>query len=300
VCHPEKVRFSALPAALALALPLLADPRTQKLLDRLAEEASAFAHTAPNLISQETLRQRALKTGRQRARKSKEPDGPEAQWQTREIRSEYGFAKTGNPPAIREIRKVLSVDGKPVNEGGQALHDLVRSLQSDDDRTRRKLLEDFEKHGLIGTATDFGQLVLLFDRRSQEQYEFSFKANKLTGADWCAVFEYRQHEGPGALTVFDSKGRQRPQVAGEIWVARDNYRVLRITLVSARGQGASAVRDEAEVDYTMSPHAVVVPAAVTHREYLNGELVAENLFRYAPFQKFGASADIKFTGEPVR
>lgn len=288
------MRTAARWAVLAVTLPALADPRTQKLLNRLAEEASAFAQTAPNLISQETLQQRALggKKRRYRARGEQEPQTPG--WQTREIRSEYGFAALGDPPSIREIRKVLTVDGKAVNEGGKALEELARSLQSNDERTRKRLLEDFEKHGLVGTATDFGQLLLLFARSSQEQYEYLYKASKLVGAEWCSVFQYKQHEGAGALTVWDSKGRQQPRIEGEIWVARESYRPLKITLASTRTDGKDAVRDEAEVDYAMSTHGVVVPAAVAHREYRNGELVAENRFAYAPFQKFGASAAIKF------
>ncbi len=275
----------------------MADPRTQKLLDRLAEEASAFAQAAPNLISRETLRQKALKVGKSRFRPRVEKDALQPEWQAREIRSEYGYAAFGDPPSIREIRKVLTVDGKTVNENGQALREMVRALQSADDRTRKKLLVDFEKHGLIGTVTDFGQLILLFGRSSQEKYEFSFQAERLTGADWCEVFEYRQHDGPGALTIWDDKGQERPRVNGEIWVSRENYRVLKITLVSTRLDGEVTVRDEASVDYTMGVQGVVVPADLTHREYRNGDMVAENLFTYDPFQRFGASSDVKFSTE---
>jgi hypothetical protein len=41
----------------------------------------------------------------------------------------------------------------------------------------------------------------------------------------------------------------------------------------------------------------VVPLDLTHREFRNGELVAENLFTYDPFQRFGASSDVKFKSE---
>ncbi len=296
--HAENVRIAARLAIFSAALPLLADPRTQKLLDRLAEEASAFASTAPNLIARETLKQRAVKTGGKRRfhprvqASTGQPEGPE--WQTREIQSEYAFAALGDPPSIRELRKVLSVDGAPVSESDKALADLLRALRSNDDRTRRKLLEDFEKHGLVGAATDFGQLILLSTRSSQEQYEYTFRANKLLGADWCVVFQYKQHEGPGALTVFGAKGRQRPQISGEIWVSRQSYRPLRITLVSTRLEDTESVRDEAEVDYAMTTHGVVAPTAVNHREFRKGQLVAENHYTYTPFQKFGSSADIKF------
>jgi hypothetical protein len=294
------VRLAVFAAAWMITVPCLADPRTQKLLDRLAEEASAFEQTAPKLISEETLRQRAQKLNRKRFRPRVEinpaPTGPE--WQNREIRSEYTFAYVGNPPAIHEIRKVIGVDGKIVDSSERALRDLMRILQAGDDKSRKKLLEDFERHGLIGTATDFGQLLLLFARHSQEQYEFYLAGERLLGAEQCIVFTYKQHEGPGVLTIWDAKGRAQPQAAGEIWVARDSYRPLRITMKSVRGLGPAAVRDEAQTDYTMSSHGVLVPVTVDHREYRNGQLTAENLFTYASFRRFGASAEIKFTEIP--
>ena len=109
-----------IPAAIGVVVCALpntchAEPLTQKLLARLAEEASAFEQAAPNLITEETLQQRAIKPEKHRFRPfhpvPAAPDPPE--WQTREIRSEYAFATVGDPPAIREIRKVTSVDGKP-------------------------------------------------------------------------------------------------------------------------------------------------------------------------------------------
>ncbi len=54
------------------------------------------------------------------------------------------------------------------------------------------------------------------------------------------------------------------------------------------------MRDEAEVDYDMSPHHVLVPVAVSHHEYRDGELTAENLFTYGPFRRFGAESGITY------
>ncbi len=295
---------SALVAIIITALftaPCRADQLTQKLLDRLAEEASTFEHLAPSLISEETLRQRAQKIGKSRFRPRIESAQPVAgaELQTREIRSEYAYAMVGDPAALREIRKVLSVDGRTVNTSENAIRELLRILRANDDKSRRKGLEDFEKHGLVGTVTDFGQLLLLFTRANQQQYEFSPKGEQLLGAERCVVFSYKQHDGPGALTIWDAKARLQPMVAGEIWVARESFRIVRITMKSARGGNTgSAIREDAQVDYTMSSHGVVVPVAVAHREYRNGQLAAENLFSYEPFRRFGASADIKFIEAP--
>lgn len=291
------MRFAVVYALFA-ATVLLAEPRTQRMLERIAEEASAFEQKAPNLIAEETLRQRALKIAKKRFRAvDAQPAKPEIQ--SREIRSEYAFSSSGNPPDIREIRRVLSVDGKTVNTSENAVRDLMRSLRAHDDKSRKKLLEDFEKHGLVGTVTDFGQLLLLFTRRNQELYEFSPSGDQLLGAQRCNVFAYRQLDGPGTLTIFDEKGRVQPRTAGEIWVASDSFRVMRITMKAIRGEGKAAIRDEAEVNYTMSVHGVVTPAAVIHREYQNGQLTAENQFSYAPFRKFGSSADIQFNTTSV-
>jgi hypothetical protein len=291
------VRLRAIAVLAALALPSLADQRTQRLLERLAEEASAFEQNAPNLISEETLRQRAETLRKRRFHPHIEtgapPPGPV--WQNREIVSEYTFASVGDPPVIREIRRVLTVDGKTVNTSERAVRDLLRSLQASDDKSRKKLLEDFEKHGLIGTVTDFGQILLLFARRNQETFEFAEQGERLLGAQRCLVFAYHQHEGPGVLTIWDSKQRVQPRADGEIWVDRENFRLVRITIKSVRGTGENAVREEAQVDYDMGSHGVVVPTSVEHREYRNGRLTAENLFSYAAFRKFGASAEIKFT-----
>jgi hypothetical protein len=173
-------------------------------------------------------------------------------------------------------------------------------VQSGDDASRRRLLEEFEKHGLTGAVTDFGQILLLFERGNQERYEFLPVDERLLGAERCTVFAYRQGDGPGALTVWEDKDRLQSRVEGEIWVSTDGYRLERITLKSIRTEASGPVRDDAEVDYVMTSHGVLAPAAVTHREYRGGQLTTENLFTYTTFQRFGASAKIKFTESPER
>jgi hypothetical protein len=299
------VRPALLLMAVSLVLPVCADERTQKLLARLDSEAAAFEETAPNLMTEETLHQRVLGAadgGKHRrfrphvVRPGSQPAAPE--WHSREIQSEYAYARAGNPPAIHEIRKVLAVDGKPVPGSKDAAGELMRAIQARGDRSRRKLLEAFEKHGLVGTVTDFGQLLLLFARAHQEEYEFYPVGEKLYGAQRCMVFLYRQQEGAGALTVWDEKGRSQPRVAGEIWVSVPEYRPVKITLRATQGAGAETVREEADVDYVPSEHGVVVPATVVHREYRNSLLTTENRFSYAPFRRFASSTTLQYSTEP--
>jgi hypothetical protein len=49
----------------------------------------------------------------------------------------------------------------------------------------------------------------------------------------------------------------------------------------------------------MSPHGALLPVSTVHREVRGGQIVAENLFSYAGFKKFGASSDIKFEVDPA-
>ncbi len=278
------MRWIVVCVALTLGCPLRAESQLQKLLVRLAEEAALFEKTAPHLISEETLRQRAQKISRHRFRGSDDDVAPV--WQRREIVSEYGFAVLGEPPEIREIRKVISVDGTALPASERGLAELLRGVQAAGSPSRKRLLEDFEKYGLVGTVTDFGQLLLLFERGRQELYTFSDAGQRLLGAERCSVFTYAQLDGPGSLTIWEGKGKIQSRASGEIWLSTNGERLMRITIQALRGEGALAVRDEADVDYTRSTSGVPIPAAVTHREYRNGVLRAENLFTYAAFRRF--------------
>jgi hypothetical protein len=54
------------------------------------------------------------------------------------------------------------------------------------------------------------------------------------------------------------------------------------------------MRDEATVDYVRSPHGLVVPITITHRQHSGSSLVVENVFRYSPFRAFAAQTKIKY------
>ena len=54
------------------------------------------------------------------------------------------------------------------------------------------------------------------------------------------------------------------------------------------------VNTEGTVDYAMSAHGCILPAAVVHRELVGDKLLSENIFQYTPFRKFGAETELKF------
>ena len=53
-------------------------------------------------------------------------------------------------------------------------------------------------------------------------------------------------------------------------------------------------RHDAIVEYTSAPFGIIAPASVKHTEHFDNDLITENVFRYTPFRKFGADAEIKF------
>lgn len=288
---------------LLCAAGIHAGPLVQHMMERISEEASVFARQAPDVIGQETLRQRALKPPRRfhpRVGKAAlEP--PKQEWQTREIVSEYGFSAFSDAPGVlHEFRRVVSVDGRAIEENAKALDALAKSITSNDDSRKRHELKQFEKFGLLGAATDFGQLILMFSRDQLTKYEFNAVGERLIGAETARVFSYKQVDGSEGLTIFAGGKALHQRLEGEIWVRASDYLPLRITLVSVRGEGRSAVRDEAQVDYEMTRYGCELPVSVVHREFQSIGLVAENRFQYANFRKFGADAEINFTAEPER
>jgi hypothetical protein len=102
------------------------------------------------------------------------------------------------------------------------------------------------------------------------------------------VFSYRQLEGEG-LSVFQAGGgseARHMQISGEIWVREVNYATARITMAASQGEGATLVREEAQVDYVMSAWGTLVPRSAEHRELRAGRPVLENRFQYAAFRKW--------------
>ncbi len=290
------------PLAMALVGAAAAEPpRLDDILSRIAEEAEVFARSAPQAFAEEKLEQRArLGTPRFRPRMGDSAlKPPPVRFQTREIISEYGFAALKESPnVLHELRQVVSVDGRPVLSRERARRSLSLGIRSEDDQVKKRMLLEFEKHGLIGTVVDFGQMLLLFSKRRLSQYQFTVEGTTRIGADEVAVVGYRQVGGTQSLTVFEGREALHQLLNGRIYVRLPDLAPVRMTTSAARQKGNDTIRDEAEVDYAMSPHAVMLPVAVVHRQFWGKELMAENIFHYSAFRRFSAESEIKFTEVP--
>lgn len=278
---------------LCFALMLRADENTQKLVKRLGDEAEAFQKIAPQLVGRETLHQRALAPPRFKMRLGDAAKQPQAaDWKEHEIVSEYAFALLGRQ--IHELRQVTSVDGKQVAGEKKAQDALAKLVAANDDERKKRALQQLEKYGLQGGATDFGQLLLLFSRGNVERYEFTRAGPRLMGTVATQVFHYQQLDGPQALTVFRGNSgtagatTQRLSVQGEIWVREADGLPVRITMTATDSSADKPLREEATVDYGMSEFGALLPVETTQRELRGGEEVAENKFSYRDFHRFEA------------
>jgi hypothetical protein len=286
--------------SLLLLVPLLrADELTQKLMARVSEEAEAFQRLAPEVLGEETLHQRSMKPqGRFHPRVGTAPAPP--QWQERTIVSEYGFTAFSDPAessSLHEIRQVTAVDGKKIEDTKKAQQALAKAITATDDARKKTMLKQFEKYGLVGAVTDYGQALLLFTRRNMERYEFTNKGSTSLNGQSVRVFGYRQIDGPEAVTVIEENKNDQVKhlrIEGELWVRSDNFLPVRIVMVAIQADAPDRAREEAAIDYAMSAYGALLPVKTEHRETRFGKIDAENQFSYANFKKFGASTDIKF------
>jgi hypothetical protein len=258
-----------------------------EILARVGKEAEAFRKIAPTTLSEETLEQRSLiLTQAPEAAAIKGPIG--SNFETHEIISEYGYASpAGAPNALHEIRKTISVDGRQVTTVEKARNAMTLGLNSSEVKLKKKLLEEFEKHGLHGAATDFGQLILLFTPGHLRDYTFEIKGERQIGADRLLVVSFAQISGSGGFTMFRGNTVKRQPIGGELMVRKRDGVPMRVTMTAVSESKELTLKDESTVDYADSAWGVVLPASVVHREYLKDTLVSENTFFYTTFRKMG-------------
>ena len=257
------------------------------ILARIGQEADAFRRVAPTAFSEETLEQRTLIMNQApEAIAIKGPVG--SNYETHEVISEYGYATPPNAPnSLHEVRKVISVDAREITSVDKARHAMTLGLNSNDVKLKKRLLEDFERHGLHGAVTDFGQALLLFTTVHLRDFSFHIKGERQIGADHLLVLSYQQLAGSGGLTVFRGNTAKREPLHGDIFVRQRDSVPMRITMTAVATGKEFTIKDETTIDYADSSFGSVLPASVVHREYLKETLISENTFFYAAFRKAG-------------
>lgn len=289
-------------ALATLAVMAQTTPAADGPLQRLAEEAEVFAQSLDKIIGEETIRQKSMRRQpRFKIRvgdKAFEPEPPS--YQERELRSEFGYASIkpdeDQPGAWHEVRQVLEVDGKAVQNQEKARRKLVEGLRSGDEEVKKKLLEDLEHKGLSGSATDFSLCLLLFRARNLSNFTFTPGEKMHIGADEVQPYRFTQKQGPESFTVVHGKKMIHQVLEGEMWLRTEDGLPVKIKLQSTIPQkDRDPVIDIGEVEYTRSQHGILLPVAVTHRRTAGEFLLSENEFIYSNFKKFSSDSEIKFT-----
>jgi hypothetical protein len=250
-----------------------------QLLNRVAGQAEAFRKFAPTMLADETLNQRTRRAG------------TTGDYETHELVSVYAFGTLpAAPTVIHEIRKVVSVDGKQVTSKAKAREAMTLGLHSEDDKLKKRLLEDFEKHGLRGAVTDFGQVILLFSARHQKDFQFEQAGEQVVGVDRALVLKYKQTGGAGGVMVFRGNGAEKQALEGELLIRETDGMPLKVTMSSTLNSKDGETKDSLEVNYVDSGMGCVVPSSVQHRELFKSEVLSENSFQYGPFRKIEEGA----------
>jgi hypothetical protein len=270
------------------------------LLSRVAEEAEMLQQNAPKSLSREVLEQRALMPAtrfRPRIGKKAIAVVPPPRLLVREIISEYsvGTLKESVVQNLTELRQVISVDGRKIQSPERARHALSLGITSPDDRIRKRMLEDFARHGLVDIATDYGIFLLAFSKRGLENMNVVLAGEEQVGADAAWVLNWRQTSADAGMLEFMGSQASRLALQGRLLVRQSDGLPLRIQSWVEHPQATHKIRDEATVDYIQSAHGFLTPASVIHRHLVDGQVITENLYRYDPFKLFSADAEIKFT-----
>lgn len=269
---------------------------------RLASQAESFASSLSNLVCTESLSQKAIAySTRLKLRIGESALKPmEPKIQERLIVSELGYALKGKErPLWQEVRKVSSVDGKPVTAVKQARERLAFGLRNADDRARLKMMEEFTRYGLSGMATDYTLSLLMFGPSEIGLMQFEARPSEFSGADEVLVAAFHRLDAGAAITVYDQKQATRQPFQGLIWVRKSDLQPVRLRLVSILKQDGEVIIDEGTIEYGRSNFGSIVAQQVSYRRLVNSAVTTEILYKYTNYQKFAADADIKFSSEPL-
>jgi len=269
-------------------------------LSRLAEEAEVFHQNIPKTLTTETLEQRTLLPPSRfhpRIGRSAVQQVPQPRLRVRQIVSEYSVGALQESPShdLTEFRQVISIDGRKVQSDESARHALSIGLKDPDDRARKRMLEDFANHGLVDVATDYGLILLTFSKRGQQQILFTPAGDLQIGVDSVAVLDWQQTSSADGMLEFIGNQASRRAMRGRLMFRKSDGLPERVDAWTEHSLNGHLIRDEATVDYVLSPHGFLTPASVLHRHLVDARVITENLYRYQPFKLFGADAEIKFT-----
>ncbi len=286
-----------------LAGPVYAQIDLGRILSRVAEEAEVFRQNLPNTLTQEVLVQRTvLPPPRFRPRIGAAAlASTNLRIQAREVVSEYTVAplRKADRSDLVEWRQIVSVDGRAIQSQEAARHALSLNLKSPDERLRKRMLEEFGRYGLVDVATDYGLILLAFTKRGLAQMNTSEAGEGWIGAEQAVAIHWRQTSPEGGELAFRGKQVARTPLEGILWVRKDDGLPLRVQVWAEYPDANRTIRDEASIDYVLSPHGFLTPASVLHRHLVDGKLMTENLYRYAPFKVFSADTQLRFDDLPA-
>jgi len=254
----------------------------------------------PKTLTLETLEQRGTRPPSRFQPRLGAAAAPPARSTVRQIVSEYsvGMLKETDSEDLHEFRQVISVDGRPLQTEESARRALSLGMQSQSDRVRKRMLEQFAKHGLDDVAIDYGLILLEFTRRGWANLQFGPAGEGRVGTYAALVVGWKQLSTAGGELEFHGRRAVRQSLEGRLWMRKSDGLPLRVEAWAELQDGIHRVRDQASVEYVMSSHGFLTPVSVLHRHSVDGQVMTENLYRYEPFKMFGAEADIKFTEVP--
>lgn len=259
------------------------------MLEALARTAGLFARTVPSLGAREILEQHGRRGDMQVLKRGKNNEPKEVSFQLpeifedHEVVSDYSLGPIPGVGGFHEIRKTVTIDKQLPAEDVKPRHSMTLGADEDGD-TRKKLLEGLELDRLAGAATDFGPLLLLFTEARQRDTRFTPGGTRSFGGTSFRILKYRQTAGTGSLAEFRNSREVKHMPEGEIWFREHDLLPLRITLNTEEPVASRYIlRNEAEVEYVPTQFGLA-PQAVTHRQFLNEQLLVENQFHYSGYR----------------
>jgi len=265
------------------------------LLARTAEAADAFQRNVARLVTTEAFHQTSFRHP---------PHGiisvgaaaldVQPRFLIHDIVSQYtiGHLKGSGQTALLEFRELVSMDGNPIQTPAAARRALSEDVKSGEEQTRKRILAEFTKLGLIDVATDYGTILLAFTTVGQADLTLAHAGDAYVGAEEAYRIDWVQNSG-GALEFRGRKVNLRP-LRGSIWIRKTDGLPLRISASFEHAEPQHTLRDDATIDYVVSALGFPTPLTVAHRHFVDGQALTENLYTYEPFHLFTTDSKIRY------